>query len=64
MINSRGTGINNAAKAATLAKACGHVRHVGCCGCCQRAQLSRWTMQLTQVTAHPHAGLNGGGRDA
>jgi hypothetical protein len=63
MINSRSIVIYNAATAAT-AKACGHVRHVGCCGCCQRAQLSRWTLQLTEVTAHPRARLNGGARDA
>jgi hypothetical protein len=31
------------------AKPCGHTRHVGTCAECQRAQLSRWSVQLAQV---------------
>jgi hypothetical protein len=50
-MNSTSTVIKKASNAATPAKACGHNRHVGCCACCQRAQLGRWTMQLTEATA-------------
>ena len=30
-------------------KRCGHARHVGTCPECQRAQLSRWSVQLAQA---------------
>jgi hypothetical protein len=63
MMNSGRTAINRASNAAA-AKVCGHDRHVGCCACCQRAQLARWTMQLTEATAHPRARLDGGGKNA
>jgi len=60
MINSRSTVINEVSTATP--KRCGHPRHVGCCPCCQRAQLARWSMQLTEATANPRARQNRGGR--
>jgi len=32
-----------------VAKACGHVAHVGTCSACQRAQLAKWQAQLAAV---------------
>ncbi len=32
-----------------VAKACGHVAHVGTCSACQRAQLAKWRGQLAAV---------------
>lgn len=64
MMNSKRTVMKQASRGAMSAKACGHIQHVGPCGCCQRAQLARWTMQLTEATAHPRARLNGGWADA
>jgi hypothetical protein len=37
-------------------KSCGHAHHVGTCPSCQRAQLSRWRMQLVQAKTEPPAG--------
>lgn len=37
-------------------KSCGHPHHVGTCASCQRAQLSRWRMQLIQAKAKQPAG--------
>ena len=59
MMNSTNTVIRKASGAAMSAKACGHIRHAGCCACCQRAQLARWTMQLTEATARPQDDLTG-----
>jgi hypothetical protein len=42
--------VHNAhAYAGRAPKPCGHIRHVGTCAPCQRAQLTRWRAQLTQV---------------
>jgi hypothetical protein len=30
-------------------KSCRHTAHVGTCAACQRAQLTRWQVQLSQV---------------
>ena len=40
---------NTHTHSAHAAKRCGHVRHVGTCADCQRAQLSRWSVQLAQA---------------
>ena len=40
---------NTHTHSAHAAKRCGHVRHVGTCADCQRAQLTRWSVQLAQV---------------
>jgi hypothetical protein len=32
-----------------VAKACGHVAHVGTCAECQRIQLAKWQAQLAAV---------------
>jgi hypothetical protein len=62
MINSTNSISNKASGVA--AKACGHARHVGPCPCCQRAQLARWTMQLTAASAPRRGRLVGGGSHA
>ena len=39
-----------------LDKGCGHPHHVGTCASCQRAQLTRWQLQLIQVKKAQPAG--------
>jgi hypothetical protein len=49
-INTRGdSGVIVRESLDQLAKACGHIDHVGTCPSCQRAQLAKWQAQLAQV---------------